>query len=61
MAEQGTTMDFIQLINAMAEESIPIAPPGKLLIIFDPPNTYERSVGFFFDAPIVEGGMDAPL
>ena len=61
MAEQGTTTDFIQLINAMATESIPLSPQGQVLFIFDPPNTYERSIGFYFDEPITEGGLDAPL
>ncbi len=61
MAEQGTTTDFIQLLNAMASESIPMSPPGQVLFIFDPPGTYERSIGFYFDEPITEGGLDAPL
>ncbi len=61
MVKQGTTTDFIHLINAMAAESIPLAPPGQVLFIFDPPGTYERSIGFYFNAPVTEGGMDAPL
>ncbi len=61
MAEQGTTTDFIQLINAMVAESIPITQPGQVLVIFDPPNTYERAVGLYFDSPEPEGGLDAAL
>ncbi len=63
MAEQGTTTDFLQLLKGLADENIPFAPPGEILIIFDPPNTYERAIGFFFDAPRLEpeGGLDAPF
>ena len=59
MATQGTTIDFIELLKAMADAGEPVAPEGKILFIFDMSGTYQKAIGFMFDNP--NGGMYAPI
>ena len=60
MATQGTSEDFGKLLMAMSDAGAVIVPKGKLLVIFDPPNTSGHAIGLILDNP-VNGGMDAPL
>ena len=62
MAIQGTTTEFMELLLAMKKDGKLLAPPGKLLFIFDMPGSYQKAIGMIFDDPnYTKGGMDAPL
>lgn len=59
MATQGTTADLMSLLLAMKKDNQPLAPPGKILFIYDQPGVYQKAIGLILDDP--NGGMDAPL
>ena len=63
MATQGTTADLMELLNLIQNDILGhrkkrLVPKGKLLFIFDPPNTHNHAIGIVIDEP-VNGGMDA--
>jgi len=66
MAQQGTTDDFMMLLNEMANEGIAAAPKDKILFIFDSPGVYQKALGIIIDNPsyveeMTGGGIDAPF
>ena len=62
MATQGTTEDFMALLNAMKEAGQLFVPPGKILFIYDQPGVFQKAIGMVIDDPhYTGGGMDAPI
>lgn len=66
MAVQGTSVDLFELLKLIQDDIIAgkreqLVPDGKMLFVFDPPNTYERAVGILLDHPNPTGGMDAHI
>ena len=62
MATQGTTQDFIELLNLMQKSTKDkrAVPEGKVMFISDPPGTYNRTIGVILDVP-ANGGLNAPF
>ena len=61
MATQGSTADFMKLLLAMKKDGELLAPPGKILFIYDQPGIYQKAIGMVIDDPnYTGGGMDAP-